>query len=234
MISIAIVEDEQQQIEQLSGFLNRYQTAAGRKLSIQTYTDGDELLYEFRPGKFDILLMDIQMKRVDGMTAAQKIRARDKAVIIIFITNIVQYAVKGYSVQAFDFIVKPIDYDAFAEKLEMAISRVHKQETTTVCLKLVSGFNIFNLDEIVCIEIISRKLFIHTIDNTYQCNGTLQGIEEALNDERFYRCHAGCLVNLQHVKKIESVDLLAGEKRIPVSRHRRKGLLDALAKYLSN
>ena len=233
MISIAIVEDEQQQKEQLCDFVNQYQTVAGVKLAVQTYTDGDELLEDFRPGKFDILLMDIQMKRMDGLTAAEKIRAQDETVIIMFITNIVQYAVKGYSVQAFDFIVKPVDYDAFTKKLEMAICRVHKQETTTVCIKLVSGFKVFELDEIVGVEIISRKLFIHTINNTYQCNGTLQWIEETLNDERFYRCHAGYLVNLQHVKKINSRDLLAGKERIPISRHRRKGLLDALARHLS-
>jgi len=176
--------------------------------------------------------MDIQMKRIDGMTAAEKIRALDEHVVIIFITNIVQYAVKGYSVRAFDFIVKPIDYDAFVNKLEPAITHIQKQETATVCLKLVSGFTVFKLDEIVCIELISRKLFIHTLDNSYQCNDTLQGIEEALNDGRFYRCHASFLVNLQHVKKINSKDLLTRDKRIPISRQRHKGLLDALAKYL--
>lgn len=232
MITVAIVEDERQQMEQLCSFARKYQAVSGNALSLHTYTDGDELLDDFRPGKFDILLLDIQMKRIDGMTAAKKIRAQDENVIIMFITNIVQYAVKGYSVQALDFIVKPIDYDAFAQKLEMAIAQVHKRDTATVVIKLLSGVTIFKLDEIACVEIVSRKLFIHTLDNTFQCNETLQGIEEKLNDERFYRCHAAYLVNLQHVRQIDSSDLLVGRSQVPVSRHRHKGLMDALTKYL--
>lgn len=232
MITVAIVEDELQQMEQLCSFVRKYQATSKNELSLHTYTDGDELLDDFRPGKFNILLMDIQMKRIDGMTAAKKIRALDDNVIIIFITNIVQYAVKGYSVQALDFIVKPIDCDAFAQKLEMAIAQVHKREAATVVIKLLSGFTIFRLDEITCVEIVSRKLFIHTLDKSFQCNETLQGIEEKLNDERFYRCHAAYLVNLQNVRQIDPSDLLVGTRRVPVSRHRHKGLMDALTKYL--
>lgn len=229
---MAIVEDELDQLEQLCSYARKYQAVSGNELSVRTYTDGDELIDDFRPGKFNILLMDIQMKRIDGMTAAKKVRAHDENVIIMFITNIVQYAVKGYSVQALDFIVKPIDYDAFAQKLDLAICQVHKRDTTTVCIKLLSGFSIFKLDEILCVEIISRKLFIHTIDNSYQCNETLQGIEEKLHDERFYRCHVAYLVNLQHVRQIENSDLLIANRRLPISRHRHKGLMDALTKYL--
>lgn len=172
------------------------------------------------------------MKRIDGITAAKIIRGLDENVIIIFITNIVQYAVKGYSVQALDFIIKPIDYDAFVQKLEMALRKVHKNQAETVCIKLLSGLSIFKLDDIVCIEIVSRRLFIHTIDKSFQCNETLQGIEEKLNDERFYRCHAAYLVNLQHVRQVYSSDMIVAKRRVPVSRHRLKGLMDALTKYL--
>jgi DNA-binding LytR/AlgR family response regulator len=88
------------------------------------------------------------------------------------------------------------------------------------------------LDEIVCVEIVSRRLFIHTVDQSYQCNETLQGIELKLDDERFYRCHAAYLVNLQHVRQINNSDLLAASRQVPVSRNRHKGLVDALTNYL--
>jgi DNA-binding LytR/AlgR family response regulator len=150
----------------------------------------------------------------------------------MFITNIVQFAVKGYSVQAMDFIVKPIDYSAFANKLEAAIKTVLKRSTVTARIKTLSGLMLFDLDEIVCVEIISRKLFIHTRSKSYQCNETLQGIEEKLKDERFYRCHAAYLVNLQHVHQIDKTNAIVANRQVPISRHRLKGLMDALTKYL--
>ncbi len=232
MIKIAVVEDEPDQLGQISNYLKKYETISGNQLLVRTFSDGDELLDDFLPGSYHILLLDVQMKRVDGMTAAKKIRTIDESVVIMFITNIVQYAVKGYSVQALDFIVKPIGYHAFAQKIETAIEQVHRLAKRTVCIKTISGLMIFELDDIVCVEIVSRKLLIHTLKNSYQCNETLQGIEDKLNDDRFYRCHAAFLVNLQHIHQIDKSNILVANKQVPKSRYRHKGLLDALTKYL--
>lgn len=232
MINIAVVDDEPKELDQICIYAKKYEDISSNKLSVHTFTDGDELLEEFIPGGFDILLLDIQMKRIDGITTAKKIRTLDENVVIIFITNIVQYAVQGYSVHALDFIVKPIDYTAFSNKIDLAIQHVHKQAATTVWIKMLSGLVLVKLDEIICVEIISRKLFIHTLGKSYQCNETLQGIEEKINDGRFYRCHAAYLVNLQHVHQIGKSTAIIAKRQVPISRHRYKGFVDALTKFL--
>ena len=94
MIRIAVVEDEEYYVNQLTGYLNEYQKTEKEELDITVYRDGDAVTAEYK-SQFDIILMDIQMKFVDGMTAAEEIRKMDSEVVIIFITNMTQYAIRG-------------------------------------------------------------------------------------------------------------------------------------------
>jgi len=231
-IRIAIVEDEPEQVNLICSLLKQYRQESGYNLSIHTFSDGDEFLDEFSPGAYHILLLDIQMKRIDGLTAARKARSQDGRVIIIFITNIVQYAVQGYSVQALDFLVKPVSFTSLAPKMNLAIDSLKKRESETVQIKTGSGFLVLDLNEITCVELLSRKLFIHTLTEDFQCNETLQGIEEKIADPRFFRCHSAFLVNLRHVKRVDKSIALVGDRQVPISRHRYKGLMDSLTSYL--
>lgn len=99
MIRIAIVEDEQNYIDKLSEYLDRYKKEYGEQLSVTVFHDGDEISSGYK-AQFDIILMDIEMKFVNGMSAAEEIRKVDSEVTIIFITNTPQYAVRGYEVGA--------------------------------------------------------------------------------------------------------------------------------------
>ena len=126
MIRIAIVEDEAAYAEQLEGFLHRYEEEKKEAFEITRFSDGDSIVHNYK-AKYDIILMDIQMKFMDGMSAAGKIRKSDTEVIIIFITNMRQYAILGYAVDALDYVVKPISYFAFSERLGKAIERIHRR-----------------------------------------------------------------------------------------------------------
>lgn len=232
MIKIAVVEDESEQAELICSLLYQYKKNTGIDLVVSSYSDGDEFLDSFSPGAYDILLLDIQMKRIDGLTAAKKSRTLDNRVVIIFITNIVQYAVQGYSVQALDFLVKPIDYKTLSSKMDLAIEQVNRIDAKTVCIKTITGMKVLDLNEIVCVELLARRLMIHTLTESYVCNETLQGIEEKIGDMRFFRCHAAFLVNLDHIKQIDKSMAIVGDRQVPISRHRYRGLLDSLTKYL--
>lgn len=232
MIRIAIVEDEPEQIEQVVSMLKKFEETTGINLDLSSFTTGEEFLDGFSPGDFNILLLDIQMPGIDGMTVATRIREVDKSVTIMFITNIIQYAVQGYSVRALDFFVKPLKYESFIEKLQRAIDQVGEKAKETVCLRTVSGMRLFELNQILYAEIVARKLMLHTINGYYHCNDTMQSIEKTLDNNRFYRCHAGFLVNLDHVRQIDRESITVGERQIPISRYRYKGLVDALTRYL--
>jgi len=102
MIRIALVEDDPAYAEQLLSYLKEYEKESKERISVQTFSDGEDIVTEYR-ADYDIILMDVEMKFMDGMSAAEEIRKMDTEVVIIFITNMPQYAIQGYRVDALDY-----------------------------------------------------------------------------------------------------------------------------------
>ena len=107
MIRIALVEDDPAYAEQLLSYLKEYEKESKERISVQTFSDGEDIVTEYR-ADYDIILMDVEMKFMDGMSAAEEIRKMDTEVVIIFITNMPQYAIQGYRVDALDYVLKPV------------------------------------------------------------------------------------------------------------------------------
>ena len=138
MIHIAIVEDDPQVREQLVGYVRRYERQFGRMFDLTTFSDGDEIVSDYR-AVYDIILLDIEMQRMDGMTAAEAIRRVDKDVILIFITNMAQFAIRGYAVDALDYVLKPVPYFAFSQQLQKAVDRLRKRQTVFLTVPVEGG-----------------------------------------------------------------------------------------------
>ncbi|MFR6162217.1 MAG: LytR/AlgR family response regulator transcription factor [Mediterraneibacter gnavus] len=109
MIRIAIVEDEDSYVQVLTGYLKQYETEHSLSFQISVFHDGLDIVSEYK-ADYDIILLDIQMKHLDGMTTAEKIRELDEDVSFIFITSTIQFAVQGYLVDALGYVVKPVAY----------------------------------------------------------------------------------------------------------------------------
>ena len=105
----------------------------------------------------DIILMDIQMKFMDGMTAAEMIRRRDPEVLIIFITNRSDYAVRGYEVDALDYVVKPVEYFSFSQKLDRAISRRGRNRDQHIVIHSDGGIYKLSASQILFVESVRRR-----------------------------------------------------------------------------
>ncbi len=146
-IRIAIVEDEELYIGKLEQYLKQYQEETGEQFELSVYRDGDEITSGYK-AQFDIILMDIQMKFMDGMSAAEEIRRQDSQVIIFFITNMTQYAIRGYEVDALDYILKPVTYFIFSQKLNKAVERIKSRKTCFVTISLKGGFRKMDVNEI--------------------------------------------------------------------------------------
>ena len=151
LIHVAIVEDEPLFVQQLKEYIGRYEKDRGRRIKITTFADGEDITDDYRGG-YDIILMDIQMRFMDGMTAAEKIRTLDHEVIIMFITNMIQYAVRGYEVDAMDYVVKPVEYFAFSQKLDKAIGRMKKAVQTYISVPTEDGLQKLAVSDIYYIE----------------------------------------------------------------------------------
>ena len=138
MYRIAIVEDDREYVKELRTYLNQYAAEEGQEFEISVFYDGAEILENYVP-KYDLILLDIEMPKINGMDAAEKIREIDENVVLMFITNMAQYAIRGYSVGALDFVMKPITYYTFSMKIKRALKRVQKREISSILLTLPDG-----------------------------------------------------------------------------------------------
>ncbi len=230
MIEIAIVEDEELYVRQLQKFLRQYEKETGELFHITVYTDGDQIVHRYQ-SQYDLILMDVKMKFMDGMSAAEEIRKMDTEVVIIFITNMTQYAIRGYAVDALDYILKPVSYFAFSQRLNRALSRMKKREQKCIMVNIKGGAVRINVANIFYIESQGHTLIFHTILGNYETNGTMKDMEAKLEGMNFCRGNKGYLINLQHVDGIQDGCATVKGEQLVLSRARKKEFMEALTKY---
>ncbi len=231
MVRIAIVEDEDLYVEQLRQYLNQYQEENGEVFEIMVFSDGDQIVENYR-GDFDIIFLDVQMPFMDGMTAAEHIRKLDENVVLIFITNMAQYAIRGYSVNALDFILKPITYFPFSQKLKRTLEVLKKREKKYVTLKVDGGVAKLALNQIYYVESMKHRVIVHGESSEYSLVGTMKDMEERLLGENFFRCNNCYLVNLTQVERVIGTEVIVGGQSLQISRPKRKAFMAALTNYM--
>ena len=231
MIRIAIAEDDPQCFTQLERYIGDYGRETGRAFQITHYDNGEDLVERYRP-EFDLILMDVDMPFMDGMTAAGYVRRLDPEVVIVFVTNLAQYAIQGYSVNALDYILKPVTYFSFAQRLGRAIQYVKSGENTSNNGAVTGGPYRLQVDGIFYIERLGRQLMFHTRSGIHASTATLQQVEEALEGRGFARCNKGYLVNLAYVDGIQDGCAVVRGTKLLISRGRRGPFLEALADHV--
>lgn len=231
MIRIAVVEDEELYALQIVDFLKRYEEEKHEEVQITVYRDGDGILEGYR-AQFDIIFMDIQMRFVDGMTAAEEIRKMDSEVIIIFITNMAQYAIRGYEVNALDYILKPVHYFAFSQKLQRAVYRMKKRHVRHITVPVKGGILRLESSDIYYVESQGHHLIYHTREGEVMSGGTMKSAEEALRGMNFSRGNKCYLINLEHVEGVkEKCALVKGAGNLLLSRSGMKSFMLDLTSY---
>lgn len=231
MIRIAMVEDEAAVREQLQGYIQRYTRQYGTEFAVTEFTDGVEILDEYRP-VYDIVLLDVEMKHLDGMETAQRIRELDKDVVIIFITNMAQYAIKGYAVGALDYVLKPVPYFAFSQQLQKAEEKLRRRARHYLAVPVEGGLRRLDTAQIYYIESEGHRVHFYTEEGEFSAPGALKTFEEKLAGLPFARCNSGYLVNLAQVKGVQQGIAQVGPYELQVSRPKRKSFLAALADYI--
>jgi len=231
MIKIALVDDESQIRNQLTGYIEKYKKANDLKCSIEHFSDAYDLVKGYKKS-YDIIFMDIQMSKMDGMTAANLIRQVDQEVILVFVTNMDNYAIEGYKVDALSYVVKPIMYHDFVQQLDKAILKVEREQTDYLMISSQSNIIRVNTSEIIYIESVEHKIDIHMIHEVITFNSSLKKIEKDLNGRSFFRCHSGYLVNLRYVEEISNSEVQVANFRLPISRGKKKAFMMALSEYI--
>ena len=230
MIKIAIVEDEHAYAMQLQEYLHQYEKENGEVFEISLFSDGDEIVNKYKP-VYDIILMDVEMKFMDGMSAAEEIRKVDTEVVIMFITNMPQYAIRGYAVDALDYVLKPVSYFAFSQRLNRAISRMKKREIKMITISIKGGTVRLNVTNVTYIESQGHTLIFHTVNGIHETSGTMKELEKELSELNFYRGNKGYLINLAHVESVKDGCAVVRGEQLLLSRARKKEFMEALTRY---
>ncbi len=232
MIELAIVEDEEVYASQLVDYIKKFEKENGYQIMISRFSDGDEITSKFRC-QFDIILMDIEMKFMNGMEAAEEIRKKDKDVIIMFITNMMDYAVRGYEVDALDYVLKPVSYFSFSQKIGKAIDRLKQRSQKSISVESAEGLMKIKLDSIYYIESEGHNLIFYTTEGTIRTRANMKDLEELLRENDFYRINKGYLVNLFYVEGIEGNNCILPEVILAISRNRKNDFMKELTIYMS-
>lgn len=232
MVRVAVVEDDKNAAKTIKRYIERYAKESHQKIGVKCYQDGDEIVENYKL-EYDIIFMDIQMKFMDGITAAKRIREHDQDVIIIFITNMAKYAIRGYEVNALDYVLKPIYYFSFSEKLGRAIGSMDRKDKKYITIGIERGLRKLDIAAIKYIESQGHKLIFHLKTEDCMTQGTtMKALEEQLVKYHFYRCNKGYLVNLEYVEGIKDNCAIIGDNKLPISRIRKNDFFETLINYV--
>ena len=174
MVRIGILEDETAYSERLLTYLKQYQTEnSDFSYTTEIYTTGIALLTKFA-SQFDLLFLDIQLPDMTGIEVARRIREKDESVLILFTTNYSQYAIDGYSVRAFDYMLKPLSYQPFSSKLSRALRVLsYTKDSMELHLKTKQGSKKISADEVQYIEVFAHDLHFYTDSGEIKIWGSL-------------------------------------------------------------
>lgn len=231
MVRVAIVEDKKEYSESLHVFTKKFFKENSVEFTVDIIENGLDLVKRYK-SQYDVLLLDIEMPLLDGMEAAKRIRQIDDSVIIIFVTNMAQFAVNGYEVDAVSFLVKPISYFMLSVAMKKALNLLVHRKNTDIMITTKQNIRVVSSDDLLYVESFKNDLFYVTSKEKIQARGVLKNIESKLSGHNFSRCNNGLLVNLKYVTSINNNIVVVNHEELPISRGRKKEFVDDFMSYI--
>lgn len=232
---IAICDDEILQLELLNNYVEKWAAEEKVDCNIELFRSGESFHFHWlEDSSYDILLLDIQMNKLNGIQLAKLIREKDNYIQIIFITAISDYMQEGYDVDAINYLIKPID----EEKLKKCLNKAVNKRNTNLKSILIESNGVIeriNEDSIMYVEIRDHQLYIYNREQIINIRKTLGEMEEILSRDEFIKPHRSYLVSLKYIKRINTKEIiLKNNSVIPISRGNYKGVYRKFFDYFKS
>ena len=229
---VAIVEDMDENTAILQTYLERYGKEHDIMIQTASYKDGMSFVTGYR-ATWDLILLDIEMPNLNGMDTARQIRKADPDVLIIFITCLTQYAIEGYSVRALDYVLKPVQYYAFAAKLDQVCEILSSRQQYPLLINSRNGQIKLLPEQLFYVDVQDHTLCYHTKQQLLHSTGTqsLSRLAQDMKQAGFARCHQAYLINLRYVTRYDRNTVFLGDETLPLSRTYYKDFVQALLEY---
>ncbi|GAA0738483.1 LytTR family DNA-binding domain-containing protein [Clostridium oceanicum] len=232
MLKIAICDDENNQRNLIVHMVYTALNLKNKAFKIFEFENGEKLLYT--KNIFDIYFLDIKMDSLNGIDVAKKIRTINEKSIIIFITGLKDYVFDAFDVQAFHYILKPINEDKFRKVLYSAIKNFDKKDKFIIAKTMKNSTKIL-LKDIIYIESQRRKLKVHTTYNVIEYYHKISDIEKEICENTFFRCHKSYIVNLKYVRSYDNIFItLKNSEKIYISKYKLSDFSKAFMYYLKD
>ncbi len=229
---IAVCDDDETAVSFLRELIESYPK---QKLNADGYSSGEDLL---RTGNiYDLIFLDIDMKGIDGIETARRIRIHDRKVKIVYVTSYKEYAGKAFSVHAFGYLLKPVKQEKIWKQIEDALLWQEEEapEVKQVEFTAVEGLVRLPVDMIYYFEYQNRRIYMKAKDTTYEMRGKISDIAGRMEEYGFSVPHKSFVVNLYHVKNIKGYEILMmNGEWIPLSQKQAVQFKEKLSLYLAD
>ena len=207
MFRIAICDDESLFAEELKELLSGYMMEKGLVFEIDIYGSGEALIeLGIEVIKYTAVFLDINMEKIDGIKAAEKIREVSREVFIVFVTAFVNYSLEGYRLDVVRYLLKGnVDFPSMVNECVDALVDKLSYSVTKREFDFKEGKREISLERLLYVESNLHKLEFHVMEDDlkiYTMYETLNALESKLVEKDFVRIHQSYLVNIKYIKNV--------------------------------
>lgn len=204
-VNFAICDDSVVDSNYVKELVTQWANDKKYQVNIDIFSSAEAFIFHYVENKeYDVLLLDIEMGNMDGVTLARQIRKSNKSVQIVFITGYSDYIAEGYDVEALHYLMKPLKKEKLYDVLDRAVNKIMQNEKHLV-LNTFDEMIRIPLHEIIYIDVDRNYVTVHS-NKDYTVKKTLAEIEKEL-DERFFRIGRSAIINLKYITRVTKTDV---------------------------
>lgn len=231
-MNIAIVDDCRDERLSLMAFINQFYQETPVYKQLSEFSGGETFMDAWIPGRFDLVFLDIFMDGVNGIEVAEKIREADDECLLVFITNSREHAIQSYRLRVFDYLVKPLSYEAFFDSMQHCDKEL-RRKSRYIEVKESRTLVKIRINDIIFTDYFNHYIQIHTKERMIRSYMRFEDFSPMLLCyPQFLCCYRNCIVNMDHILTLSKNDItMVDGEHMPITRSKRQWIHQQYTDY---